>query len=85
MPSHEYHVVPFIGQVKGDRFTRESATAVAKQLQSLIEAEGKNGWEFYSVEKVSIEVKPGCLGQLFGGKTAYIDFDQVVFRRPSGP
>ena len=81
MTSYGYRVVPFIGQVKTDKFTGEGARAVAAQLQSLIEREAKDGWEFYSIEKVSIEVQPGCLGQFLGRKVAYIDFDQVVFRK----
>jgi len=33
---------------------------------------------------VNIEAKPGCLAALLGAKTAYIRFDQIVFRRAVG-
>jgi len=36
---------------------------------------------FNSIEKVGIEVQPGCLGGLFGVNAIYLNFDQIIFRR----
>lgn len=83
MSAYSYVVVPFIGVIRGGTFSKENARTVSSQLQSVIEEHVRQGWEFYSVEKVGIEVQPGCLGGLLGQKTAYINFDQVVFRRSS--
>jgi hypothetical protein len=80
-PNEDYLVIPFIGKIKSGFFSSENAETVSRQLQSLINQYSRQGWEFYSVAKVDIEVTPGCLAGLFGAKTSYVTFDQVVFRR----
>ena len=40
------------------------------------------GWEFYRVEKVQINVTPTGMAALGGVRSELISFDQVVFRRP---
>ena len=81
MATHRYHVVPFIGRINSNK--AETAQTVAAQLQTLIDHYASHGWDFYSVEKVGIEINPGCLGALLGHSVTYINYDQVVFRRPS--
>ena len=76
-----YKVVPFIGLIRTGFFSSDNAGTVAQQLQTAIQAQMNAGWEFHTYAKVDIEVKPGCLAALFGAKTAYITFDQLVFRR----
>ena len=77
----EYLVIPFIGKIKSGFFSSENAETVSRQLQSLINQYSRQGWEFHNIARVDIEVTPGCLASLFGAKTSYITFDQVVFRR----
>ena len=79
---YRYHVVPFIGQIKGGKFSKDNAQTVSKQLQEVIERTVERGWEFYSIEKVGIEVQPGCLGAFIGRKSSYVNFDQIIFRQP---
>lgn len=78
---YEYKVVPFVGKLKSGVFTVENAGNVSSQLQAVIDSNVGGGWEFYSVEKVNIQIKPGCLGSLFGSNVEFITFDQVIFRR----
>ena len=78
----DYLVVPFNGKIKGGFFSSENAETVSMQLQSLINQYSRRGWEFQNIAKVDIEVAPGCLAGMFGAKTSYITFDQVIFRRP---
>jgi hypothetical protein len=73
---YRYKVVPFIGQSRGGL----SAGNVAKQLEIAISQEVAQGWEFYQLSDVNIEVQPGCLAGLFGAKVQYIRFDQLIFR-----
>ena len=80
MAKYRYSVVPFIGRIKGS----QSATEVANQLQSLIDQYAGQGWELHEVTNVNIEVRPGCLGSLFGGQVSYMRFDQVIFRQQIG-
>ena len=79
MSKYSYKVVPFIGKIKG----KQNANTVAEQLQAVITDQASDGWEFYQLGEVNIEVSPGCLPALFGAKESYVKFDQLVFRRPS--
>ena len=77
---YKYRVVPFIGQIKGGSFSTDNAQTVSQQLEEVINTHAQAGWEFVGVEKIGIEVQPGCLGALLGQKSAHITFDQIVFR-----
>ena len=77
MAKYQYQVVPFIGQIK----SKQSAGDVSVQLQGIINQYAAQGWEFYELNDVNIEVRPGCIASLFGARVAYIQFDQLIFRR----
>lgn len=77
MARYQYQVVPFIGKIKGS----QTATAVASQLQATIDQHVSQGWEFWQLTDVNIEVQPGCLAGLLGQKTSYVRFDQLIFRK----
>lgn len=79
--TYQYKVVPFIGQNRG----RLSAHDVATQLESLISRHAAEGWEFYQLSDVNIEVRPGCIAGLFGASAQYIRFDQLIFRATAEP
>lgn len=83
MNQYEYLVVPFVGHLKRGVVTVENAQTVSDQLQSLINQHAQGGWEFYRIDKVDIQVTPGCLASLLGAKVSFITFDQVTFRRPT--
>lgn len=77
MQNYKYHAVPFVGHMaSGDPVSK-----VSEQLTSLINEYASEGWEFYSLDNVDIEVKPGCLAGLFGASTSYTTFNQVILRR----
>lgn len=81
MASYRYHVAPFVGQMKfGD-----DVKNVSEQLTSLINHYAGQGWEFYSLDNVDIEVTPGCLAGLFGARTSYITYNQVILRKEAPP
>lgn len=82
--AYRYHVVPFIGRITGGTFSSENAQTVSGQLQTVIDHYVGLGWEFYSIEKVGIEVSPGCLGGLLGQSASLVNFDQVIFRHSVG-
>ena len=79
MAKYEYKVVPFIGRIK----RKQSAADVSAQLEAVIDSYASEGWELYQMADVNIEVSPGCLAGLFGGKQSYVRFDQLIFRRGS--
>lgn len=74
--AYEYKVVPFIGQSRGGL----SATEVARQLEQEINAHAAQGWEFWKLADVNIEVQPGCIAGLFGARVQYVRLDQLIFR-----
>jgi hypothetical protein len=84
MSTYTYKVVPFIGTLKGGVFNVETAEKVSDQLQELIDTYTQQGWEFYRIDAVQIQIQPGCLASLFGQRTSWINFDQVIFRQPVG-
>lgn len=52
----------------------------AKYLQEMVNAEAANGWEFYRVDPIGVQVQPGCLGGLLGRKTVEYTHYVVSFR-----
>ena len=78
---YEYLVVPFVGNLKSGVFSVENASRVSQQLQEVIDRHGSQGWDFYRIDKVNIQIKPGCLASLFGAQLFFITFDQVIFRK----
>jgi hypothetical protein len=79
---NQYLVVPFVGHLKSGVFSVENAGKVSQQLQALIDQYTTRGWNFYRIDKVNIQITPGCLASLFGASVALVNFDQVVFWRP---
>ena len=84
MSKYVYKVVPFIGVLKSGVFSVENAQKVSEQLQQLIDTHTQQGWELYRIDPVQIQIKPGCMASLFGQRTSWINFDQVIFRRSEG-
>ena len=77
MAGFEYRVVPFVGQIRSG----DDVAQVSSQLEALINQHASQGWEFQTLNDVNIKVQPGCLAGLLGAKTAYVSYDQIVFRR----
>jgi hypothetical protein len=81
MGSYSYKVVPIFGVLKSGDFSKDNAQAVSVQLQKIIDENTKDGWEFYSIEKIGILTKPGCLASFGGTKNAFNYYDQIIFRK----
>ncbi|HLX52522.1 MAG TPA: hypothetical protein VKR58_01180 [Aquella sp.] len=70
----EYKVVPFMAQLKSD----DNASAVASQMQSVIDSYVKQGWEYQQIDSVQTYVAgtKGCFG--FGAKPGYSTINNVM-------
>lgn len=77
MPAYSYKVAPFMGVIKAGG----QAGEVATQLEAIIRHHAVDGWEFYQLGSVNIEVKPGCIGGFLGRDSDYVRYDQAIFRR----
>ncbi|MBZ0213327.1 MAG: DUF4177 domain-containing protein [Nitrospirae bacterium] len=82
---YEYHTVQIPPNI-GVRMGRAEGAAAA-YLKDVIDRHAKDGWEFYSVERIGIVESRGCgcmslLLTLTGGSTKqHSDVYVVVFRR----
>jgi len=56
----------------------------AVYLESVVNAEARNGWEFYRIDSIGVSVKPGCLAGLLGQKEQLITYYVVTFRKSAG-
>ena len=76
MANYEYKCVPGPAQLVV-KSASESSKAVASYAE-IINAEAVNGWEFYSLESMSVAQAPGCFSS---GKEPPVLFNMLVFRR----
>jgi len=60
-----------------------SPRAAAEQLQTLIDAESHDGWEFFAVERKSVRAPAQFIAWLLGVPPSTVWLDLVVFRRES--
>lgn len=59
----------------------EQGNEAAQYLSSLANEQARQGWEFYRVDMIGVEVSPGCLGALMGQKATYTQYYVATFRR----
>jgi hypothetical protein len=53
----------------------------AEYLQGIVNRFATNGWEFYRVDEIGVQVAPGCLGLLMGIRAETRSLYVVTFRR----
>ena len=54
----------------------------AQYLENVVNEQAVEGWEFYRVDNIGVEVPAGCLA-IFGQKSTYTNYYVVTFRRES--
>lgn len=54
----------------------------AVYLQTVVNQHAEKGWEFQRVDSIGIQVRPGCLGGLFGQKPEQEQYYVITFRKP---
>jgi hypothetical protein len=50
-------------------------------LQRIVNQQARQGWEFIRVDTIGVQTQPGCLGALFGGQAATLNYYVVTFKR----
>lgn len=71
-------VPPTVSVREKDYKGREAAEYLEQKANVMAE----DGWEFYRVDSVGVQIQPGCLGALQGKSTAQEVFYVITFRRP---
>lgn len=75
---YEYKVVPFRGQIRSGFTSTNPLEIVSEQVEQAINSVASTGWEFYSLDTVTLRISKGCL---FGGTPDITTYDQIIFRR----
>lgn len=52
----------------------------AAYLEEIVNQYAEEGWEFYRVDSIGVELQPGCLAALFGKKAEDSLYYVVTFR-----
>lgn len=63
------------------REEEELGNEAADYLESLANEQALQGWEFYRVDTIGVETRPGCLASLFGARQSLEEYYVVTFRR----
>lgn len=53
----------------------------AAYLEGVVNTYAKDGWEFYRVDAIGVNVKPGCIASLLGQKEVLHTYYVVSFRK----
>ena len=53
----------------------------AVYMESIVNSIAKEGWEFYRVDTIGVQVSPGCIASLFGQKMMYTNYHVITFRK----
>lgn len=61
----------------------QQGTAAAEYMESVVNEQAAEGWEFYRVDQVGVDVKPGCLSSILGRQSATVTYYVLTFRQPS--
>ena len=73
---YEYKTVPapMVLSIK----TEKEAEQAISNFGNMINREAGNGWEFHSMETITIEEAPGCFS---GGKATTRHYNMLIFKR----
>ena len=61
-----------------------SAGIAEGYLQTIVDQNAVDGWEFYRVDDMTVSNSPGCLGGLMGQKETYTVYNVISFRKDAG-
>jgi hypothetical protein len=80
--AYKYHMVqvPPTISVKSKEYKGGEA---AGYLQDLVSQVAAQGWEFYRVDSIGVQVQPGCLASIFGASVQERTYYVVTFRAPA--
>lgn len=60
---------------------KHKGNEAAVYLEDIVNTHAKDGWEFYRVDAIGVNVKPGCMAGLFGQKDMLNTYYVVSFRK----
>lgn len=75
-----YKVVHFTPHLEAGVFSTTGAP-INEQIEGVIRQYASEGWEFVTYQTAHAQVKPGCLGGLFGAKEQTVFLDILIFSK----
>lgn len=60
-----------------------NGTEAAVYLEDVVNRNARDGWEFYRIDPIGVNVKPGCIAGILGQKEALITYYVISFRKPT--
>jgi hypothetical protein len=60
----------------------KTSQLAAHYLEDVVGRFAKEGWEFFRVDEIGIDVRPGCLAALFGVGAVRHSYYVITFRQP---
>lgn len=64
--------------------SQHQGSEAAAYLESVVNTYAQQGWEFYRVDPIGVNVQPGCLPSLLGQKAVLVTYYVITFRAPVG-
>lgn len=77
---HQYKMVQVPPNIEVQSKQHKGNEAAA-YLEGVVNSQAKEGWEFYRVDAIGVNVKPGCIAGLLGQKEVLSTYYVVTFRR----
>ena len=60
---------------------KDSLTKVTRELRRRVSEFENKGYKFVRIDTIHVDVKPGCLGAIFGKTVQYYPYEFIVFRK----
>lgn len=77
IPMNQYKCVPGPKNLVVNKI--EDMDKAVVQFAQLINQNCRDGWDFYSLEEISVTRQPGCLAGLFGARELVVTYNMLVF------
>ena len=61
---------------------KQKGRAAAAYLETIVNEQAQDGWEFYRTDSFGVDVPTSCLAALFGAKSTTTHDYVVTFRSP---
>ena len=61
---------------------KDKGDQAAEYLHGVVNRYADNGWEFYRIDQIGVQVAPGCLGIIMGMRNETHSYHVITFRRP---
>lgn len=77
---YTYKMVQIPPNISVDMKTHKGNEAAA-YIQNIVNSYAEDGWEFYRIDSVGVDLQPGCFGGLSGQKAQSNVYYVISFRK----